>query len=56
MDDSDQQHLDDIRTKIRRIAGHKQLSGKQFDALTALIREHETLLNGGIPTLEDIFK
>ena len=54
MTDADQQHLNEIRTKIRRIAGHKELSGKQIETLKALIQQAETL-TGGSP-IDDIFQ
>jgi hypothetical protein len=43
MNDADQQHLEEIRTKIRRIAGHKELSGKQIESLRSLVQQAEKL-------------
>ena len=54
MNDADQQRLNVIRAKIRRITGNKELSGKQIESLKTLVQESETL-TGGSP-LDDTFK
>jgi hypothetical protein len=36
---SDAERLDELRTKLRRIEGHKELSAKQEQAALGLIRE-----------------
>jgi hypothetical protein len=39
MNDAEQQRLDEIRAKLRRIEGHKKLSPKQFDSWLVLNAE-----------------
>jgi hypothetical protein len=36
---NDAQRLDELRTKLRRICGHKELSAKQEQAALDLVRE-----------------
>jgi hypothetical protein len=53
MTDVDEQRLEQIRAKIRRIDGHKELSPKQFESLRALVQEAESLTGGS--SLDEIF-
>jgi hypothetical protein len=53
MNDADQR-LDQIRAKIRRINGHKELSPKQWQSLKALVQESEALTGGS--SVDEIFK
>ena len=50
----DQQRLEEIRAKLRRIAGHKQLSPRQIDSAKALVQESEQLTGGS--DIDEIFK
>jgi hypothetical protein len=53
----DEQRLNQIRAKLRRIAGNEQLSPKQFEALQSLVQELLSLESpGGSPLDDDIFK
>jgi len=54
MTDVDEQRLNQIRAKLRRIAGNKELSPKQWQSLKALTQELESLTGGS--SLDDIFK
>jgi hypothetical protein len=51
---ADQQRLEQIRAKIRRINGHGELSPKQWQSLIALSRE--IALIEGCTSVDDIFK
>lgn len=53
MSDADEERLDQIRAKIRRINGHKELSEKQWQSMKALTQEL-CALEGHNP--EEIFK
>jgi hypothetical protein len=48
----DQQRLEEIRAKLRRIAGHKEWSRKQMETSCALMRE--AWLLSGSPSIDEI--
>jgi hypothetical protein len=51
------QRASEIRFKIRRLLGHKQLNDKQVDSLLALYRELAEVEYGGVEEFVDsIFK
>jgi hypothetical protein len=54
MNDAEQQRLDQIRAKLRRIAGHKELSRKQLESVRALVQESESITGGS--SIEELFK
>jgi hypothetical protein len=56
MNDADQQRLNEIRAKIRRIDGHKELSAKQFQTFCALFRELLALTGEDGSSIDEIFK
>jgi hypothetical protein len=53
-DDADEARMSEIRNKLRRIDGHKDLSAKQFESLKSLTQELAAL--EGIDSVDDIFK
>jgi hypothetical protein len=51
---NDAERLDELRTKLRRIEGHKELSARQEQAALALVREIVAI--EGTDGLAEIFK
>ena len=57
MNHADQQRLELIRTKLRRLNGHKELSAKQFAFANELMREAIKLDDGtDLEELKELFK
>ena len=56
MNDATQQRLSALRAKLRRIEGHKELSPKQAETATAIVREIVKLDGTDLDELSKLFE